>query len=54
VDKGFQQGVKAGLAVVDDNGVVGHDPGVSLGVEVTLVTDGQAVPIRRYAAACAA
>jgi len=48
VDKGFQHGVKAGLAVVDDVGVVGQVTRVFPWIsEVTLVTDKeQAVPIQ--------
>jgi rod shape-determining protein MreC len=48
VDKGFQQGVKAGQAVVDETGVVGQITRVFAWVsEVTLVTDKeQAVPIQ--------
>ena len=48
VDKGFQHGVKAGLAVVDEIGVVGQVTRVFPWVsEVTLVTDKeQAVPIQ--------
>jgi rod shape-determining protein MreC len=48
VDKGFQQGVKAGRAVVDQIGVVGQVTRVFPWVsEVTLVTDKeQAVPIQ--------
>ena len=48
VDKGFQHGVKAGQAVVDDNGVVGQVTRVFPWLsEVTLVTDKeQAVPIQ--------
>jgi rod shape-determining protein MreC len=48
VDKGFQQGVKAGQAVVDQIGVVGQVTRVFAWVsEVTLVTDKeQAVPIQ--------
>jgi rod shape-determining protein MreC len=48
VDKGSQQGVKAGQAVVDHVGVVGQVTGVFAWVsEVTLVTDKeQAVPIQ--------
>ena len=48
VDKGFQHGVKAGEAVVDDNGVIGQVTRVfPWASEVTLVTDKeQAVPIQ--------
>jgi len=48
VDKGFQQGVKAGSAVVDESGVVGQVTRVfAWASEVTLVTDKeQAVPIQ--------
>lgn len=48
VDKGFQHGVKAGQAVVDEAGVVGQVTRVFAWVsEVTLVTDKeQAVPIQ--------
>jgi rod shape-determining protein MreC len=48
VDKGFQHGVKAGLAVIDENGVVGQVTRVFPWLsEVTLVTDKeQAVPIQ--------
>jgi rod shape-determining protein MreC len=48
VDKGFQHGVKAGQAVVDETGVVGQVTRVFAWVsEVTLVTDKeQAVPIQ--------
>ena len=48
VDKGFQQGVKAGSAVVDESGVVGQVTRVfPWASEVTLVTDKeQAVPIQ--------
>ena len=48
VDKGFQHGVKAGQAVVDETGVVGQITRVFAWVsEVTLVTDKeQAVPIQ--------
>jgi len=48
VDKGFQHGVKAGQAVVDEAGVVGQVTRVFPWVsEVTLVTDKeQAVPIQ--------
>jgi len=48
VDKGFQHGVKPGLAVVDDVGVVGQVTRVFPWIsEVTLVTDKeQAVPIQ--------
>jgi len=48
VDKGFQHGVKAGQAVIDESGVVGQVTRVFAWVsEVTLVTDKeQAVPIQ--------
>ena len=48
VDKGFQHGVKAGQAVIDETGVVGQVTRVFAWVsEVTLVTDKeQAVPIQ--------
>jgi rod shape-determining protein MreC len=48
VDKGLQDGVRAGLAVIDDNGVVGQVTRVfAWASEVTLVTDKeQAVPIQ--------
>jgi len=48
VDKGLQDGVRAGLAVIDDNGVVGQVTRVfPWASEVTLVTDKeQAVPIQ--------
>jgi rod shape-determining protein MreC len=48
IDKGFQHGVKAGQAVVDEAGVVGQVTRVFAWVsEVTLVTDKeQAVPIQ--------
>jgi len=48
VDKGFQHGVKAGQAVVDETGVVGQVTRVFPWVsEVTLVTDKeQAVPVQ--------
>jgi rod shape-determining protein MreC len=48
IDKGFQQGVKPGQAVVDETGVVGQVTRVFAWVsEVTLVTDKeQAVPIQ--------
>jgi len=48
IDKGFQQGVKPGQAVVDEAGVVGQVTRVFAWVsEVTLVTDKeQAVPIQ--------
>ena len=48
VDKGLQDGVRAGLAVIDDTGVVGQVTRVfPWASEVTLVTDKeQAVPIQ--------
>ena len=54
IDKGSQQGMVAGEAVVDDRGVIGQVTRVlPVQSEVTLVSDkDQSVPVRWCATAC--